>query len=194
MKYSDELLDKYRYIIVDNTYWDYDIKAQFTKDMEAIGICVYHIFYTGFCSQGDGASFNGRVTNLDAFMKAMGASWSDYPNTKAVLDQTDNEIFISWAHVNGYYTHEKTLTFYIEYDRMADNLSWSDPELLHEAAQAIDKAADGEHLTLEKDIKSFVEGLCQDLYKKLRDEYFYLTSDESVAEIIERNGLAEECA
>lgn len=193
MKYSQEILDKYRDINVDFGDWSDSVIENFKERVLEYGVDCERVYYTGFYSQGDGACFNGQVVDLDKFMKAMGASWDDYPRTLDVLKKLGEDIHISWKHSGSNYYHENTLSFDIEYDRMEDSLSWDDPELLHEAAQAIDKAADAEYQVLAEDVRSFVQGLCKDLYTRLQNEHEYLTSDEAVAEAIEVNELVE-CA
>ena len=192
MKYSQELLDKYRYINVDFGDWSDSVIENFKERVSEYGIDAGDIQFSGFCSQGDGACFSGYVIDIAKFMKAMGGSWDDYPNTLAVLKQLGEDIDISWKHNNSNYYHENTLSFYIEYDRLVDALSWNSPQLILDAADALDCAADAEYQVLEEDICSFIKGLCRELYRELRDEYEYLTSDEAVAEAIEACELDKE--
>lgn len=191
MKYSQEILDKHRDINVDHSEWWRDIEAMFIEDMAEYGIDVSDVFFSGFYSQGSGACFSGYVYDVDKFMKAMGGSWDDYPHTLAVLKQTGEDIYISWKHNNSHYRHEHTLSFDIEYDRLVDELSWDSPQLLLDAAEVLDAAADAEYSVLEQDITSFVRGLCRQLYDLLYKDYEYRTSDEAVADAIEASELVE---
>lgn len=191
MKYSEEILDKYRYINVDWDEWSVNIREEFIEEMAELGIDVSDVKFTGFYSQGDGACFSGYVYDVDKFMKAMGGSWDDYPHTLAVLKQLGEDIHISWRHNNSNYYHENTLSFDIEYDRLVDELSWDSPQLLLDAAEALDAAADAEYRVLEQDIRSFIKGLCGDLYERLQNDFEYRTSDEAVAETIDASELVE---
>lgn len=194
MKYSEEILEMHRDINVDHTEWWRDVEDMFIEDMAELGIDVSDIQFSGFYSQGDGACFSGYVCDVDKFMKAMGSSWDDYPRTLDVLKQLGEDIHISWKHSKSNYYHENTLSFDIEYDRLVDELSWDSPQLLLDAAEALDAAADAEYRVLEHDITSFVKGLCIDLYERLQDSYEHLTSDEAVAATIDANELYEDCA
>ena len=191
MKYSQELLDKYRNMNVDFDDWSDLVVRNFKERVSEYGIDAGDIQFSGFCSQGDGACFSGYVYDIDKFMKAMGGSWDDYPNILAVLKKLGEDIYISWKHNNSNYYHENTLSFDIEYGRLVDALSWYSPQLLLDAADALDCAADAEHQVLEEDICSFIKGLCRELFRELRDEYEYLTSDEAVADAIEASGIVE---
>ena len=191
MKYSEEILDKYRYINVDWEEWSTNIREEFIEEMAEFGIDVSDIQFSGFYSQGDGACFSGYVYDVDKFMKAMGGSWDDYPHTLDVLKQLGEDIHISWKHSNSNYCHENTLSFDIEYDRLVDELSWDSPQLLLDAAEALDAAADAEYQVLEEDITRFIKCLCGDLYDRLQNDFEHLTSDEAVADAIEASELVE---
>ncbi len=55
---NPELIEKHRDINVDHDWWDctYD---HFMEDMKQVGITVKDMRFSGFWSQGDGASFTG---------------------------------------------------------------------------------------------------------------------------------------
>jgi hypothetical protein len=55
-----DLLEKYRWINVDDNSWHEYIIQRWTEHLEALGFKNVDIQFTGFCSQGDGARFVGQ--------------------------------------------------------------------------------------------------------------------------------------
>ena len=61
MEVSESLIDKYRYYNVEHIdWWEYTYN-EFTERMKQKGIGVDRMFFSGFWSQGDGASWSGDV-------------------------------------------------------------------------------------------------------------------------------------
>lgn len=173
-KHRERLLDRYR---DTNTHdeWYRPTYDSFGTDMEAIGVYVDQVYFSGFWSQGDGACFNGHVCDWGKFLAAVGKSeLTDFAMTHGPS--------FSWASL-GRYCHEHTVEF------EASGLAIENPHdgnydpLRHAAWEA----AYGEYgplHSLESDFIEFLKDKMRDLYCALEEEYEYLTSDEVVTEYI----------
>lgn len=130
---------------------------QFTELLETIGFSNIKIYYSGFWSQGDGASFTGQYTYKKGFLKAVKSEWQD-TQLHAILDQLqavqkdDNYSLVSDIYHHGYYVHENT---------MYDN---EDSLLIY----------------VWRDLAKW-------MYRHLEKEYEYLTSFEAFRETAEAN-------
>jgi hypothetical protein len=67
---KDELIEKHWDINVDHDWYQYTYD-EFKIEMQTKGITVDEMNFTGFYSQGDGASFTGRVDMIQ-FLKVHG--------------------------------------------------------------------------------------------------------------------------
>jgi hypothetical protein len=83
-----------------------------TEDLEALGLENVEISFSGFWSQGDGASFTARVDDIPKFMKSIGIDTSDILDKalKAIPDVYDMYI----VRTDSRYVHENTVRFEIE--------------------------------------------------------------------------------
>lgn len=176
-----ELIEKYRDINVDHEWWDC-LYEDFKLIMVEKGIHVEDLQFTGFYSQGDGASFTGYL-DTKTFLKVhdleqrfMGATF--FAGLK--------ELYIDIKRHNSHYSHENTT--YI--DMQQDTYNEYDEDDLR--CQVYGQMADiltEEWRELEEEVTEICRGYMQDLYSKLRQEYEYLCSDEVVWETIVANEL-----
>lgn len=180
-QHKDELIDKYRDINVDHDWWEYTYD-EFKIEMQTKGITVNDIHFTGFYSQGDGASFTGRV-DMIAFLKVheleqrfMGATFF------AGMGEL-------WADIdrgNSRYYHENSVVVTVVVDSYNN---YEEGSTRYEVYETMQEVMDNEHGVLEQEVTDLCKGYMQDLYSKLRDEYEALTSDESVWDTIVANEL-----
>jgi hypothetical protein len=170
-KRQEQLLEKYR-DPCDYGWWDF-VYEGFREQCADIGIQVDDITFSGFWSQGDGAAFEGRVTE-----------WAP------VLFRLGRPHWLNWAV-------ENTWTFYSATGRsncmsfgcdmpMLDNPYDEDEEPLQHSAWLIkhQPPSERELEQLESDLQGLFNDLADDLYKHLEEEYEYLTSDETTLEYI----------
>src|SRR5574344_2175204 len=75
----------------------------FKEQMKEIGVHVEKIYFSGFCSQGDGACFNGRVTDWSKFLEAVG-------KPDLLEHATEHDLRLSWAS-EGRYSHSRSVSF-----------------------------------------------------------------------------------
>jgi hypothetical protein len=184
--------------------WHENVIEGFHQDLSEMGVEDVDVQYSGFYSQGDGASFTGKVEDMKLFLvKTLGMT--QYSNDEldelpvAVKEKANgfiDSLTIAFNRNSSRYYHEKTCqadtwceildnAFYDEeYPdgkiRFTDRVLTGEPivfmDLEHEVAK-IDDAAE-----------EWRSGKCKELYRDLETEYDYLQSDESVAETLESNG------
>ena len=189
-----ELLEKHRDINVHDDWWQPTYDA-FADDMRLKGIRVYRMFFSGFSSQGDGACFVGHVDDWTVFLPTVGVT------CPAVIALAKEHWSLSVAH-RGRYTHEHSTHFDIYMPSPEDNggyggYSFSDAHCPWDADDIRTKAwlallQQVDYDKLEEDVQEAFRDHMRDLYKRLEEEYEYLTSDEVVWESIKANGLHEE--
>jgi len=208
----DQLSDKLKEVAIDrnrdiNVFddWHEFVIDSFKEDLAEEGVDTDDVQFTGFYSQGDGASFTGHVSNVQIFLvKALGLTQfsdeelADLPaGIKEKVQEFIDTLSISFSRKSSRYSHENTceaethseIVYSGDYydDEYPDskilliNKVGVDPLVfmdLEEEEQAIDKAA--EEWRLDK---------CRELYRDLEEEYDGLQSDESVADTLEANGM-----
>ena len=208
----DELSDKLKEEAIEanrdiNTHYDWheNVIEGFHQDLSEMGVEDVDVQYSGFYSQGDGASFTGRVEDMKLFLvKTLGMTqYSDdelgelpVAVKEKVLGFIDS-LTIAFNRKHGSrYSHESTCqadvwceilnnAFYDEeYPdgkiHFTDRVLTGDPivfmDIEHEVAK-IDDAAE-----------EWRSGKCKELYRDLETEYDYLQSDDAVAGTLESNG------
>ena len=153
-------LENYREINIEGGFWEnpdsvYEIK----KWLEKNGYNDVDLRYSGFWSQGDGASFTASV-DIAKWITA-GKLKKKYPLTFKHSD----EINVQIKQAGNYY-HEMTMSIEIE---------------------AHDGECDAELVELEDVILSEAREKAKKIYKALENEYNKQTSDEAVIEMLRVN-------
>ena len=140
------------------------------------------IRFTGFWSQGDGASFTADI-NLEKIINTIvscGYNTCDMVAFQALEKMVYHgliDLSFKAYRVSSRYSHENTCTVDMDFECYQDNIS--DP-----AYEYLEGLSD----QLLSDIEEIRLNLCQEIYKSLEREYEYLTSDMAVKETIEANG------
>lgn len=189
------ILDKHRDWNVDDDWWDY-VYEHFIEDMNAVGIEVDTtsertangrrtpphpcIWFSGFCSQGDGAYFEGRVSDFRLFAPLVGPKYVRLFSGQEIIDATS----LQWA---GEAMRVEATLDLIEnpYDREENPLRWHARESL---GQELSKLWD----EFEGDAQQKINDYASKLYADLEKEYEHLTSDEAVLESLEANDMLDE--
>ena len=185
------LIDRYRDINTDHEWWDSTYEC-FKERMEAIGIEVDQMYFSGFWSQGDGACFEGQVSNWGLFLKSLGI-------TNGVLVEFARDHWAFSVKHRGHYYHENCTVF----DADMPNPDGEDDEWFIEryspyevndfrsvAWLAVLKEFD--FSSMEKTFRDAFKDHMRQLYKDLEAEYDDLTSDEAVWDSIVANELDDE--
>jgi hypothetical protein len=149
--------------------------------METKGITVKDINFTGFYSQGDGASFTGRI-DMAQFLKVHGLE-EHYMGATFFAGQ--GELWADITRGSGRYCHEHS----VEATLIEDTYNNFDDEVRFEVYTRMEEVLNDEWQQLEEEVNKVCRGYMQDLYKQLRDEYEALTSREAIWETIVTNDL-----
>lgn len=174
------LLEEYR----DDLHheWWGSVYDMFREDMAEIGVRVDKIYFSGFWSQGDGACFEGYISDWSKFLPAVGMS-------ELVDEARGNGVSLSWKH-QGHYYHEHCVSFDVD-DLWISNPHDEDEDLLRFTAWAATNPEGGQIYGRREEIVEFLRSKMRSLYSTLEEEYDYLTSDEATEEYILGNRLEE---
>lgn len=162
-------------------WWDY-VYDDFKADMANIGIRVDAMYFSGFWSQGDGACFEGRVKDWGLFLKSLG--YSD-----DLLIEHFKEVGDLVVEHGGHYYHANCTSFSYKFDLPTDEYMGEEEflrlygygEELRDAV-LIAQLSQYDSNKLEAEFTEAFKDHMRDLYRRLEEEYEYLTSDEAVLE------------
>jgi hypothetical protein len=163
-------------------WWD-DLYADFRTDCAALGVRVDDIQFSGFHSQGDGASFTGRMY-VHQWMEGKGYHITHPAAYLACKDDGSYvSIEVSHRHNNMRTNLEGPLDIPSPSGIFAglDEDAWD--ELIVE--QLLD-------LSIEDEVLAFCEGLAAQLYKDLEVEYEHLTNEAAFIDSCELNDVTFE--
>jgi hypothetical protein len=191
---QDEILDKHRHYNTEHLDWWDAVYDDFKADMQATGIDVDKMYFSGFYSQGDGACFEGRVDDWPKFLESVGYT------CPALITLAEQAWSFRVEH-RGHYYHENCTSFTSDMvspddytdDVLGDFVDENSPyktDIQNAAFVAILKGYnyDKLHDEFEQEFKSHM----RDLYNRLEVEYDALTSDESVLEALHANDMLDE--
>lgn len=159
------------------------------EKLEALGFSDPVISYSGFWSQGDGASFTCLQVPLPSLDPDVIKAWDQLVGAAELIGEHITEdiqdlAFGSVIRTNHQYSHENTVSV---------DWEWNDPPYINynpdEGIQPfVDelKLAVGDYFD---GLAETVRDLCRDIYSALESEYEYLTSDEAVVESLESNEM-----
>lgn len=177
-KLKEEVIENNRDINVDHNDWHEYVIDNFVHGMNKAGVEDVEASYSGFWSQGDGASFTGRVSDPVKFaQESLGLV--AYP--KEALEC----LMIDFTRNSSRHVHENSCDTEVDIDHedgesaeftLAGGPGFEITRTLGEIADHVQEEA--EKWRLEK---------CGELYKELEDEYEGLRTDEAVEDTIEAN-------
>jgi hypothetical protein len=189
----DEILDKYRdWNIYEG--WHDSVYEDFKREMDAIGIEVDDIYFSGFSSQGDGACFEGRVSDWPKFLESVGYT------CPALMGLAAESWGLSVVH-RGHYYHENCTSFSSD---MVSPSDYSESEMdefvyAHSPYKTdIQNAAfvailQGYNFSsLHDEFLEAFKSHMRKLYRSLEADYDHLTTDESVLESLHANDMLDE--
>lgn len=158
-----KVTERLRDINVDYEWFEYTLE-EMRKDLENLGFNKVVINFSGFHSQGDGASFTGnfdipaskkeKSKRISLFKSECGIKvFSDLGEElmEHVFSKEDKDLGVSVERISHHYSHENTID--------------SDNDF----------------------VKSWSKRYSREIYRALENEYNHLTSDEAVVETIEAN-------
>ena len=147
-----------------------------TEDLEALGLENVEISFTGFWSQGDGASFTARVNDIPNFIKTIGITDDILPKALAAFEEVYEMRIV---RTSSRYSHENTVSFEIE--------EMDDTELIIMSGFGIgditvDLNETLEEIGLEDKASEWVKSKSREIYRKLEKAYNEEFSDETAEE------------
>lgn len=161
---KEKVLEKHRDINVDNEEWSDGIIDEWRSKLEGQGFNNVEIAYSGFWSQGDGASFTAKSLDVDKIIKSLGLKASKELLEEASAGEIDGEV----KRTTTMYVHENTTSVFLGYHGENEKVN--------------NEVAD-----LEKQIQEYNYKTNKEIYNELDKAYEYLTSDEQVIETIKSN-------
>jgi hypothetical protein len=178
---KDELIEKYRDVNVDYEWWQ-GTYENFIEDMEKIGLCVDadDISFEGFYHQGSHARIDctsGR--HIFLFME------------HHKLDKPYNAIY-KLAIEGGVRLHKKGRSVDIDIESWEFYDACGDEDMNSYYKLEYQEEVERTYAKFEDDITEILENYEDDLYRQLRDEYEWLSSDEAVWEAIVANEWDEQ--
>ena len=167
-------------------FWSEPVIEDFIEDRTAEGweVETKDVHFSGFWSQGDGASFDGEVT-CETWIKFHKLE-AKFPTIMKVLHNTHPLTAKIYSnHFGNHYCHSSTRYLEIEEDGQLDEhiYGWDDEA----KEQAIMEKWNEEVMRLEGILEDNREELSQQLYSKLEEQYNYYMTDEAIKEDLEAN-------
>lgn len=159
-KAQEKVLEKFRHINTGHEWYE-PVYEGFEEIASEYGIEVEDMSFSGFYSQGDGASFTGEISDFKKFAEKTGLK-----RLVRLSDSIEYNLNMLVKRVTYQYCHNKTVTASVYsggYFPHVENL-------------------------IEEKLEKVKDELCEKLYRILEEEYCYLTSDEVVADTIRANG------
>ena len=168
------------------------------KAVEAKGMLVENIQYSGFYSQGDGASWTGRVNTENFIQHHVKPDHPDAGRYMALLaliqeGWTDNGATIydtSYMYIHSGCMKLEGIRFTADIDADDNEEVFTQGIFQGAGINGVARAIGVESLIndLEEWVLKEAKSLADDIYKALRDEYEAYTSEETFKEIIYING------
>ncbi len=150
-----------------DAYWSEDVIENAKLDAPA-GFRVEEVLYSGFWSQGDGASWKGRV-DLEKYCEA-----NSLIEIMPLIDQDAIENTASVTQ-SGRYVHDNTMQVEVySHPGYAEGV----------ASDEVDRIASD----LQDVLLSEVRDYAKEIYRKLEEAYNYYTGPEALKESAEANG------
>jgi len=184
-----KLIEKHRDINIFDDWWDWtydDFKTQMANKHIEVG----DMRFSGFWSQGDGASFTGYVKNNKAFFEAHDLTES-YPWITKLMDM-GGDFTLRVERISSRYAHENTIGVDLSYTTMFCHTIEQDDDLRTLIVDRWDQHLDEEYASICGVVTKIIRGYCRDLYEQLEEEYDHLKSNEAIWETIEINELDTE--
>lgn len=170
---QEKVLDKFRIYAGEDFSFSAEFVIEDVKEVgKLLGIDITNIYYSGFCSQGDGACFDSDFGYVKGCKKAV----MDYaPQDKALHEIVQNLVDIqghSWFSLEGGTAHSG---HYYHSGCMAINVGYSGYSEMYPSDDSVD------------DMKQVLRDFADWIYSRLEFEYEFITSEDVVRDNIRDN-------
>lgn len=178
---KQKAIEENREILVSDE-WDIELVTELEEKLNQIGYGNVKISYSGFNSQGDGASFT--YSYVDTKNKTLQALlFAGTSIDKNERQSLMNEITLSGIRMSNHYFHEKTITNNLEI--FVDD--WAE---FCEMNPSYSKYTEEEiYELIEANVEKTQVALSKKIYSKLRNLYDSITDDGNVSEEINDRDL-----
>jgi hypothetical protein len=169
---KEKVCQKLYDINVDDSFWYKPILEEWKEKLEKMGYQNADINFSGFWSQGDGASFTSKSVDIQQWIR-YNKCGKEY---RALLSCIAHDSWVDAAitRFSYHYSHENTVHASINPHYVGVN-----PE--------VDKRFYDQADNLERSLTADVRSLSREIYRILEKEYSYQTSKEAIEETIEAN-------
>lgn len=195
----EKAIRDHRYCNVDYEWWEF-ICSEYDARLRALGFADIDIKFSGFSSQGDGASFTFRahfVDLLDTWRKMQHENISNGATLdpiKPLPFDMEQYAVLHEAYINTHIYTRRNTHHYVHHNTVDIDYSFTpDADDANEAAPKADGTQwtdDELHALMERfidDLEAWRVDECDDIYKELDAEFDYLTSDDIVTETLLAN-------
>lgn len=162
---QQKVIDNNRDINVDYPEWHDPIIEEWKERLESIGFHDVEISYSGFCSQGDGASFTSGEIEVEKVLRHLRV-FSKY---RRYVPNDNCDYWVKVIRTDSRYYHENSV-------RVDDYIHYTGTQ------NQLDKVYEIINL-----ISEFVHEKSKEIYRNLNTEYDYLTSDDAVRDALLAN-------
>jgi len=159
-------IEKFRDINVDDDNWYTVVYEQWQETLSELGFNDIVINFTGFWSQGDGASFTTDTIDLEKYLTKT-KQLTKYKSIRKYIK--DKELEVKLTRYPTRYYHENTITINVLVSTEYINGTRKQNLAMEE---------------LETDMTEFCRDKSKEIYQDLEEDYNLLTSDEQVKETI----------
>ena len=177
--------------------WDEYVYDRFKEEGRDKGFSIDEIQFSGFYSQGDGASWTGRVNLMmfiEHFIKPEHPEFSKYAVLLELMRNGWVDEVMCISRRSFHYNHSGTMSS--DSIRSVADLGQNNGATLEKGILAgatvfeLDQAIDSENLILrlEELVLDEAKDYADEIYKALREEYEGYTSEEAFKELIYING------
>jgi hypothetical protein len=142
----------------------------------SFGLWNTEISFSGFWSQGDGASFTARVDDIPKFIKSLGIEDEILPKVLEAIEETYE---MNIVRMDSRYVHENTVRFEIE-EMDETQLVLMSPFGVGDITVDLNEVL--EEMGLEKKASEWVKRKSKEIYRKLENAYEWEFSDEAALE------------
>ena len=157
-------IESHRYDLVDDDFWSACTIEMFKENLESKGFRDVEISFSGFSSQGDGASFTSGVINVEEFLRSQGC-YSKYRRYVPNNNYNDITYSLKVTRFHGCrYVHENSVF-------VDESWGYTSTENQENKIREIVEM-----------ISEFVKDESREIYKALECDYDGHTTDEAIAE------------
>lgn len=164
---QEKVLNDLRHVNTEHDWYE-DVEITWREKLQDMGFKDSEISFSGFSSQGDGASFVCKWIDLRLWIGQTPERLKKYEALIPLIEEED--VTASITRINYHYVHARSISADVGYGGRTEGDE-------HESLV----------VELEKDLDTDAESISNKIYRELEADYDALTSDESVRETIKLN-------